>query len=189
MGRAHLRNTVLLTIRQRSHTGLTRKIPSDMRVKLETGRCRDLWADEYWTVYPDGVAIRKQVLWSSNLDPEKHEFQETIVLNGTGQRPKDNIHFDAVVLANMKGETAAYTWTPRTQETFNYPQGPKDFPKPEAANIQWINLKSERPILAGCRMPLGSPPICEQPGCERRAIHDSDAFFARQWKKVQQRTR
>ena len=26
------------------------------------------WADEYWTVYPDGVAVRKQVLWSSHLD-------------------------------------------------------------------------------------------------------------------------
>jgi len=25
------------------------------------------WGDEYWTVYPDGVAVRKQVPWSSRL--------------------------------------------------------------------------------------------------------------------------
>ena len=100
------------------------------------------WADEYWTVYPDGVAIRKQVLWSSNLDPAKHEFQETIVLNGPGQRPEDNINFDALVLGNMKGETASYSWAPKTGNTFDYPHGPKDFLKPEAANIQWVNLKS-----------------------------------------------
>ena len=48
------------------------------------------WADEYWTVYPDGVAVRKQVLWSSALEAP-HEWQETIVINGPGQRPEDNI--------------------------------------------------------------------------------------------------
>ena len=100
------------------------------------------WADEYWTVYPDGVAIRKQVLWSSNLDPAKHEFQETIILNGPGQRPEDNINFDALVLGNMEGETASYSWSPKTGNTFDYPQGPKAFPRPQRANIQWINLKS-----------------------------------------------
>ena len=72
------------------------------------------WGDEYWTVYPDGVALRKQVLWSSHLDGVRpgdsvgrapHEFQESIVLNGPGQWPEDNIHFDAVTLVNMKGES------------------------------------------------------------------------------------
>lgn len=38
------------------------------------------WADEYWTMYPDGVAVRKQVLRSSALDAP-HEWQETIVIN------------------------------------------------------------------------------------------------------------
>ena len=46
------------------------------------------WADEYWTVYPDGVAVRKQMLWSSHLDDGPHEWQETIVINGPGQRPE-----------------------------------------------------------------------------------------------------
>src|SRR6266851_877429 len=29
------------------------------------------WADEYWTVYPDGVAIRRQVLWSTAPERDK----------------------------------------------------------------------------------------------------------------------
>ena len=109
------------------------------------------WGDEYWTVYPDGVAVRKQVLWSSHLDgvrpgdkvgPAPHEFQESIVLNGPGQWPEDNINFDAITLANMKGETAVYTWTEKSRDVFDYPHGPDAFPNPADANIQWVNLKS-----------------------------------------------
>jgi len=110
------------------------------------------WADEYWTVYPDGVAVRKQVLWSSHLDGVRpgdpvgeapHEFQETIVLNGPGQWPEDNINFDAITLANMKAETAVYSWKEKAKDVFDYPHGPDSFPNPRDANIQWINLKSE----------------------------------------------
>jgi hypothetical protein len=109
------------------------------------------WGDEYWTVYPDGVAVRKQVLWSSHLDgvlpgdkvgPAPHEFQETIVLNGPGQWPEDNIQFDALTLANMKGETSVYAWKEKSKDVFDYPHGPDAFPNPADANIQWINLKS-----------------------------------------------
>ena len=80
--------------------------------------------DEYWYVYPDGVALRKQVLWSSELDLEKHEWQETIVVNGPGQRPEDNIEADALTLLNMGGETHTYHWNPKTDDTFDYPNGP-----------------------------------------------------------------
>jgi len=98
------------------------------------------WADEYWTIYPDGVAVRKQVLWSSH--PDGHEFQESIVLNGPGQWPEDNIQFDAVTLANMKGETSVYSWKEKPKDVFDHPHGPDSFPSPADANIQWINLKS-----------------------------------------------
>jgi hypothetical protein len=67
------------------------------------------WADEYFTIYPDGVAVRKQVLWTLNFK-NWHEFQETIVINGPGQRPEDNIEPDALAIGNMKGETATYSW-------------------------------------------------------------------------------
>ena len=37
------------------------------------------WVDEYWTVYPDGIAVRKQVLWSSERaewGPVKRAIQQ-----------------------------------------------------------------------------------------------------------------
>ena len=90
------------------------------------------WADEYWTIYPDGVAIRMQVLRSSALD-KGHEWQESIVVNAPGTRPEDNISKEAVTVGNMKGETATYAWIPRP---------PKTLPAPKDPNIQIVNLKS-----------------------------------------------
>jgi len=91
------------------------------------------WADEYFTIYPDGVAVRKQVLWTSNFK-NWHEFQETIIINGPGTRPEDNIQPDALTIGNMKGETAIYSWE----------KGPpaKKMEKPENPNIQVVNLKA-----------------------------------------------
>lgn len=90
------------------------------------------WADEYYTVYPDEVAARDSVAWSSNLE-NPPEFQETIIINSPGTRPEDNIQNDALTFANMKGETHTYSWiTP-----------PKAITEPEGANIQNVNLKSE----------------------------------------------
>ncbi|HEX4022662.1 MAG TPA: LamG domain-containing protein [Acidobacteriaceae bacterium] len=97
------------------------------------------WGDEYYTVYPDGVAVRKQVLWSSNIRVVHgktlgHEFQETIIVNPAGTRPEDNIQTEALTLGNMQGETATYSWAPPSPRKFDRPQNP---------NIQVVNLKSE----------------------------------------------
>ena len=92
------------------------------------------WADEYFTVYPDGVAVRKQVLWTSNFK-NWHEFQETIIINGPGTRPEDNIEPTALTIGNMQGETATYSWE----------NGPpkRSMDKPDHPNIQVVNLKSK----------------------------------------------
>ena len=92
------------------------------------------WADEYFTIYPDGVAVRKQVLWTSNFK-NWHEFQETIIINAPGTRPEDNIQPDALTIGNMKGETATYSWEKGPP--------PKKMEKPENPNIQVVNLKSK----------------------------------------------
>lgn len=89
-------------------------------------------ADDYYTVYPDGVAARKTVAWTSNFDTW-HEFQETIIINPPGTRPEENIQTDALTFVNMKGETATYSWEPP----------PVVIAKPDGANIQVVNLKSE----------------------------------------------
>jgi hypothetical protein len=99
------------------------------------------WADEYWTVYPDGVAVRKQVLRTTALDAT-HEWQESIIIHGPGQRPEDNIEPDALTLENMSGETANYHWELKTDHTFTLPKGPAKIDRPANANIQIVRLKS-----------------------------------------------
>ena len=99
------------------------------------------WADEYWTVYPDGVAVRKQVIHTTDLS-RPHEWQCTMVINGPGQKPEDNINLDALTLANMKGETVTYTWRPKPATSFTRPDGPHTLTGPPDPNIQMVNLKS-----------------------------------------------
>jgi hypothetical protein len=101
------------------------------------------WADEYWTVYPDGAAVRKQVLWTDNPDREASEFQESIVIMGAGERPEDAINIDALSLANLKGESKSYQWQARTATGFAKPRGPDHFTGIDDPMIQWINLKSD----------------------------------------------
>jgi hypothetical protein len=90
------------------------------------------WADEYFTIYPDGVAVRRDVSWSTDVHAW-HEFQETIVINGAGTRPEDNINPVALTIANMNGETDTYDWSGHP------PAGTSHLAHP---NIQVVNLKS-----------------------------------------------
>ncbi len=102
------------------------------------------WVDEYWTVYPDGVAVRKQILRGTDLEHTPYEWQESIVINGPGQRPEDDIQPDALTLENMRGETHTYNWGVKTDQSFDYPKGPHSLDLPNNANIQIVNLKSEQ---------------------------------------------
>ena len=56
------------------------------------------------------------------------------MLNQQGTTPDDNIHLDAMTLANMQGEHKTYSWEDGP---------PKAFDAPEDINIQRVNLKSE----------------------------------------------
>jgi len=89
-------------------------------------------ADDYYTIYPDGVAARHSVAWTTNPETSP-EFQETIVINPPGTKPEDNIQTDAHTLVNLKGETHTYSWTPP----------PAVLSEPVDANIQVVNLKSQ----------------------------------------------
>jgi hypothetical protein len=122
------------------------------------------WADEYDYIYPDGLALRKQRVWSSRLD-QPHEFQESIVLSQPGTRPEDNIELDAVTIVNMKGETYTYSWADGLPGPPPGPDtGPPSNPEPGVAdqeddflapfiklsfpNIQLVNTKSRvKPFL------------------------------------------
>jgi hypothetical protein len=90
------------------------------------------WADEYYYLYPDGSGVRKVVCRSSRSDSHR-EFQESIVVNAPGTRPEDNIETQAITIANMRGESAAYSWQP---------EAPPSMARPQDANIHVVNLKA-----------------------------------------------
>lgn len=94
------------------------------------------WCDEYWTIYPDGVAIRKQVLESKNYgkDFATYQFQETIFFNQPGTRPQDNVDLEAITFCDMEGRKVSYSWEKGI---------PKKFDQPEYQPIQMVNFKSE----------------------------------------------
>lgn len=100
------------------------------------------WADEYWTIYPDGIAIRKQVLHTDDVN-RLHEWQETIVLHQPGFAPEDDINLDAITLENMHGETRTYTWRPKRPGQFSMPYGPPVVDGPVNPAIQIVNIKSD----------------------------------------------
>ncbi len=106
------------------------------------------WADEYNVIYPDGVGIRRQNLWSSEID-EYHEFHESIVLSQPGTRPEDNIETKALTMVNMQGETHTYSWLPKAPDKLDKPANP---------NIQLVNTKSKaKPFFIVSDAPCSNP--------------------------------
>lgn len=94
------------------------------------------WVDEYWTIYPDGIAARKQVLWSKAYETDKGvmQWQETIFFNQPGTRPQDNVDMKAITFMDMDGIKASYSWQ-------NGP--PKKFDLPARKPIELVNLKAK----------------------------------------------
>jgi hypothetical protein len=92
------------------------------------------WSEEYHTIYPDGVAVRKVILYSTNLEAW-YEWCQSIQPLHPGQRPEDILDEKRVMsVANMKGE----------QKTFGWPSGTKrgGYPTIPGANVQVTYLKS-----------------------------------------------
>jgi len=92
------------------------------------------WADEYWTIYPDGIAMREATLFSSGPNEDWVEYQESIFINQPGTKPSDNIPWDAVTLANLDGETHTYRW----ERKF-----PPEFAEPKEPCIQLVNFRTK----------------------------------------------
>lgn len=114
------------------------------------------WAEEYFVIYPDAVAVRHQLLWTSRWGVVAntanwpapgvpwHQFQETIFFNQPGTTPLDNVEDSALSVANMDGDKYTFVWKYKTG----------DVQKNEAKsvvkepNIQITNLKSKyRPFI------------------------------------------
>jgi len=73
-------------------------------------------ADEYYTVYPDGVSVRELVAWPGNQNSfggnsRFWQVLEFILMNGTGTRPDDVVDREkAFVFMNEGGEKLSFAW-------------------------------------------------------------------------------
>jgi len=90
------------------------------------------WADEYYYIYPDGLAIRNFFVHGIG----GFSITEPTVLNQPGEKAEDNISLDAVTIANMEGKIHTFNWDP-------WPGGGLFAKKVPKANICIVNLKSQ----------------------------------------------
>jgi len=95
---------------------------------------RGEWCDEYHIIYPDQVGVRRMELHYSKPE-RKHDWVEQIVVLPPGKYPDDVIEKDAVSLINMTGDVHNYSW--------HDPDLKIEMPEPKAANMSYVNLKSE----------------------------------------------
>lgn len=85
----------------------------DMRYRIFNGNTT---ADEYYTVYPDGVAIRKLVAWPGNAsdhggNPNFWEVLEWILINAKGTTPEETLERDpSFTFMNDKGDKIDLGW-------------------------------------------------------------------------------
>lgn len=91
------------------------------------------WTDEYYTIYPDCVAVRK--VHFRNGRGGWHDVQ---FLNEPGTSPRDNIDWQALDVANLDGKVHKLTWT----EPDGVPQNPL-----RDACISMVNLKSKHKVF------------------------------------------
>jgi hypothetical protein len=69
------------------------------------------WADWYYFIYPDGVAVKLMHLWTSG--ERNHEFIEGMAIYGPDQHPETIIETKpALYLADNSGNVVAYDWVP-----------------------------------------------------------------------------
>ena len=99
-----------------------------------------LWVDEYITIYPDGVGIRKVNQkadgWIGQA-PDKVSWQDVQFASQPGMNPDEVMNLEAVHPANIKGETGKMDWSEGV---------PEKNPLPDA-NIERINFNSEYKVF------------------------------------------
>ncbi len=99
-----------------------------------------LWVDEYFTIYPDGLAVRKvnqRAMTYRERPPERVSWQDVQFLAQPGMTPDEVMNLQALDLANLAGETAKLDWTDGI---------PSENPLP-SANIELVNFKSDYKVF------------------------------------------
>jgi hypothetical protein len=94
------------------------------------------WAEEYHIIFPDGIACRKIVMWTSNQE-DWYEWSQSLPILSPGQSPEDIFEKERFVsLATLDGDIQTFIW-------------PKDArARMEDALIQLIHFNAEyKPFL------------------------------------------
>jgi hypothetical protein len=67
------------------------------------------WADWYYYIYPDGVAVKTMQLWTDG--PRNHEWHESMAILGPNPHPEQVLETDAaLILADLEGHATSYSW-------------------------------------------------------------------------------
>jgi hypothetical protein len=124
------------------------------------------WADEWFTIYPDGFHTRHMRIYSGlasvsrpfGFDREPpnvvHEFMELNVQGPPGHKPTDDIEIGALTLIRLLGAHTENLIEDGISTTISFKPYPEDFGEFRDANIMLLNLKSEyKPFTIG--MPYG----------------------------------
>lgn len=93
------------------------------------------WTDEYYYIYPDGIAVRYQEI-HGNPPQNLFEVQQHEMLNQPGTWPEDNGESQLITVVNMTGETERWTWE-------NDAQGERLDKRITDPVIEYMNLKSK----------------------------------------------
>lgn len=97
------------------------------------------WSDEFYTVYPDGVAVRKFVGWTHVPRGKAFwEWSQSLPILQPGQRPEDVLQeAPFVTLAHLDGRVQDYRWPPAKAD-----------PELPGASVLLVNYRSEyKPFL------------------------------------------
>lgn len=97
----------------------------------KTGRA--CWVDEYYTIYPDAIGVRKPT-WNTGTLGHPRQFQESLPFTNPDQYNNDVVEKDFCTVANMKGE----------QLTLRFVENPAKSPEnvPKELTIQRYNFRS-----------------------------------------------
>ena len=89
-----------------------------------------IWSDEYWTIYPDGISIRHQLVHNNTDKPITAELNQNEILCHPGQATEDVMNDANVIIANTDGATVSINRTdaPPKKRGGNW-------------NLQLVNLK------------------------------------------------
>ncbi|MHC4143219.1 MAG: LamG domain-containing protein [Planctomycetota bacterium] len=119
---------------------------------------RRFWADEYHTIYPDGTAVRKV-----NFHGGRPGWQDIQFFNQPGTDPLDNIHLQALSLANLDGQVRHLIW-----------KSPNRVPKntlPDAC-IEQVNFRSNFKVFLIFQQGTYANPW----GAQEQSRHTEDPF-------------